>query len=432
MAGELTTLPLIIGTVVFAVAAIGYAIVAILLLVAHPGTRQANWLVVALFVSVVWAVCQILLAWRAEALVSWLPLLDAVHLVTWLLFLSSLMLGTGNSRLSLTLGRLVAAVAVTLGVIVAGQLWLSGAGFFSPADRHFGQLSVLGLTLLGLFALEQIFRNANDKQRPFLRWLVGGIGALLIVDTFLYSQALLFRAIQPNLWAIGGLINAAAAPLILIAIKRQPDWGRELYVSRQLAFYTTALTGAGFYLFAMGIGGFLLGSREQAWGTPLQLLFLGLAAAVFVYGLYSADVRRWTRIFISKHFFRDRYDYRAEWPRLTRALAAEEEEVTLGERGLRALGDILSSPGGVLWIERAETDGFECVANFGSAAATENLSLEDEMVHFLRRTQWVVDTREYLEDPSKYGNAFGLEGAWLAKAAVIFPLIHGSSRRIAN
>lgn len=426
MAGELTTLALTGGSSLFAIGAVAYAVVAVLLLVAHPGTRQANWLVASLVVSAVWCVSQIVFAMRARALVAGLPVLDALHLGTWVLFLASMLAGARSSRLARTLSRLIVAGALTLGGVVLGQTWLVGTGFTEPAARHSGLLAVLALTLLGLLALEQIYRNAQEGQRPFLKWLAGGIGAVLVVATFAYSQALLFRALTPSLWVISAVVNAAAAPLILLAIKRQPDWGHELYVSRQLAFYTTALVGAGLYLFAMGIVGFVLGTRNDDWGTPVQLAFLALAGAVFVYAVFSADVRRWARIFVSRHFFRERYDYRDAWLRLSRALASDDAGIPLAERGLRALGEVIASPGGVLWLEDRESGRFARVADFGTTGeAAAELAPDDEMAQFLRRTQWVVDSREYLADPGKYSNAFAAEGRWMSSPAIVVPLIHG-------
>jgi putative PEP-CTERM system histidine kinase len=435
MPGELTTLALASGGALFGIGAIAYAVVSVLLMFSHPGTRQANWLVAGLIVSAVWCVSQIVFAMRARSLVAGLPVLDALHLATWVLFLASMLAGGArNSRLARTLSRLIAAGALTFGGIVIGQVWLLGADFSEPVASHPGLLAILALTLLGLLALEQIYRNAQEGQRPFLKWLTGGIGAVLVVAIFDYSQALLFHALTPSLWVISGGVNAAAAPLILLAIKRQPDWGRELYVSRQLAFYTTALVGAGLYLFAMGIVGFVLGTSDNDWGTPIQLAFLALAGAVFVYGVFSADVRRWARIFISRHFFRERYDYRDAWLRLSRALASDDTEAPLAERGLRALGEAISSPGGMLWLEDRESGRFVKVAAFGTASETaggmdstsgSEIAPDDEMVQFLRRAQWVVDSREYREDPGKYSNAFDADGFWMHRPSIVLPLIHG-------
>jgi len=427
MSAELTTFYLTSGTTAFAVGAVAYAAVAILLLFAHPGTRQADWLIAALIVSSLWCVAQIVLAWRARSLVAGLPVLDAVHVGVWLLFLSSLLTGASSSRLARTVGRLIFAATLTLTGVTLGQVLLSGTPLTVAAGEHTALLSVLAMTLLGPLALEQIYRNADGAQRQFLKWLAAGIGAVLVVATFDYSQALLFQELTPNLWIISATVNAAAAPLILVAIKRQPDWGQDLYVSRQLAFYTTALVGAGAYLFAMGVVGFFLGTSDEAWGAPLQLVFLALAGAVFVYGVYSADVRRWARIFVSQHFFKERYDYRDAWLKLSRALAAEDSTGTLAERGLHALGEVVASPGGDLWIEGADTGRFERVASFGtSGEPLVDLTTGDEMIRFLHRTQWVVDTREYLEDPGKYSNCFAPDSAWIRRPAIVVPLINES------
>jgi putative PEP-CTERM system histidine kinase len=425
MPGELAVLTLISGGTVFALGAVAYAAIAVLLLVTHSGTRQADWLATALIVSSLWCVAQLVLGLSARSLVGGMPLLDAMHVGTWVLFLSSLLGGAQTSRPARAIGRLIAAATLTLAVVVLGQLWLGGGGFSEPASEQSGLLPVLAMTLIGLFALEQIYRNVLAGQRPFLKWLAAGIGATIGVATFAYSQAILFHGLTPSLWVASGVVNATAAPMILVAIKRQPDWGRDLYVSRQLAFYTTALVAAGLYLLAMGTLGFILGTGDDDWGTPVQLVFLALAGAVFIYGVFSADVRRWVRIFMSRHFFRERYDYRDAWIKLSRVLAAGDGDATLAERGLRALGEVIASPGGTLWIQGLEGTSFERVATFGlEAELPAVLSGDDEMAAFLSRTQWVVDSREYHADPGKYSNAFSPDSSWIRRPAIVVPLLH--------
>jgi putative PEP-CTERM system histidine kinase len=177
----------------------------------------------------------------------------------------------------------------------------------------------------------------------------------------------------------------------------------------------------------MGIVGFILGTSDEAWGAPLQITFLALAGAVFVYGVFSADVRRWARIFVNRHFIRERYDYRDAWLGLSRALAAPDSSGTLAERGLLSLGEIIASPAGTLWIDGAGLARFERVASFGSPGdPADDLPTGDEMVRFLHHKQWVVDSREYLADPGKYGNAFAPDSAWIRRPAIVVPLINES------
>ena len=58
------------------------------------------------------------------------------------------------------------------------------------------------------------------------------------------------------------------------------------------------------------------------------------------------------KVFVSKHFFSYRYDYREEWLRFTRTLSAESSAQSVQERAIMALADLVESPGGALWLRR--------------------------------------------------------------------------------
>src|SRR5690606_31290829 len=107
-------------------------------------------------------------------------------------------------------------------------------------------------------AVEQVFRNARKEQTAGLRLLCLGIGAMFVIDVFVFSQASLLGGLVPLLWEGRGLANAAAAPLVLIALKRQAHWERELFVSRQVTFYTATLVAVGAYLLTMGAAGYVI------------------------------------------------------------------------------------------------------------------------------------------------------------------------------
>src|SRR5690606_3854384 len=147
-----------------------------------------------------------------------------------------------------------------------------------------------------------------------------------------------------------GFANVAAAPLLLLAVKQHPGWGQEVFVSRHVVFYTTSLVATGLYLLAMAAVGFLIEATGVAWGPALQMLFFACAGAVRLYALFSSGLRRRLKVFIAKHFYRNRYDYREEWLRLMQTLVDVAGGASLQDRGVQALADIVKAEHGRLWL----------------------------------------------------------------------------------
>ena len=60
----------------------------------------------------------------------------------------------------------------------------------------------------------------------------------------------------------------------------------------------------------MAVGGYYIRIYGGSWGTFAQLVFLLGAALVLLVVLFSGQVRSWLRVFLAKHFFTYKYEYR--------------------------------------------------------------------------------------------------------------------------
>lgn len=80
----------------------------------------------------------------------------------------------------------------------------------------------ISLAILGLNLIEQLFRDTRPERRWATKLLYLGTGTLLAYDFFLYSDALLFRHMDLQIWYPKGLINALVVPLITVSTARNP------------------------------------------------------------------------------------------------------------------------------------------------------------------------------------------------------------------
>jgi putative PEP-CTERM system histidine kinase len=130
-------------------------------------------------------------------------------------------------------------------------------------------------------------------------------------------------------------------------------------------------------------------------------------------------------MFITKHFYRHRYEYRDEWLGLIRTLSVSDRELPLDQRSIKALADIVESPGGQLWLDKG-TKTYEPFAAWHAPFPTDEYGPRSAMPRFLREQGWVIDSHENEDDPERYGHAFR-ERPWeLPADSVIVPLFHQS------
>ena len=397
----------------YATAAVAFVALSALLalhLRSHPAMRG---LFAASLATAVWAALTVLWARADPPPGRWLPALDAAHAAIWLALLAALLPGQGWRSLRALL-RVAAVIvpALLIGESLLGRALLPGTG---------GLVILLAASLLALVAVEQLLRNASREERRAVAPLCLGLGALFAYELFVYSHALLLEQLDPGLWAARGFVNAAVVPLLAVATQRHPRWASQFYVSRQMVFYTTTLFGAGLYLVTMALGGYVIRLLGGEWGPVLQVAFLAAALLLLAAILFSGQLRARLRVFINKHFFRSRYDYREEWLRLIRTLA-DREGGPIAQRALRALADILESSSGELWISPSPGEPHLPVATLAERRVAP-WAADHPVIQFLAETNWIIDTEEYRGDPERYAHVFrDLPAGDLPEASVIVPL----------
>ncbi|MEZ0237824.1 MAG: XrtA/PEP-CTERM system histidine kinase PrsK [Methylophilaceae bacterium] len=388
----------------YATAAVAFVFLSILLLTSWRGRLHGMMLTAACLLSAVWA------STVAYHIASDLPLsflnnaLEILRNAGWAIFLITLLgpLRTEEAALSLRGRSFVVVIAVFYLLLILATVYFYWAEL-NPYGIVAFTTSIVGrvaMAVIGMILVEQLYRNTPPQERWGIKYLCLGIGGMFAYDFYLYSDAMLFRQLNPEIWAARGVVNALIVPLVAIAAARNPRWSLGISVSRRILFHSAALFGAAFYLLAMAAAGYLLRIFGGSWGTFLQTVFLFGAVILLASVLFSGTLRSWLKVFISKHFYSYNYDYREEWLRFTRTLSDDGQG--LGERAVQAIAELVESPGGGLWILR-EPGNYEPVTHWNIPVGQRIEPAESAFCRFLETRQWVIDLQEYQASPERYG-----------------------------
>jgi len=173
----------------------------------------------------------------------------------------------------------------------------------------------------------------------------------------------------------------------------------------------------------MGMGGYYIRTQGGEWGTVVQVIFLFGAGLVLMVLLFSGRVRASLRVFINKHFFHYKYDYRDEWLRFIHTLSSGQPDDRLRERAIHSIAEIIDSPGGILWMR--QMNRFVPVASWQMPVSSHDVVESDHpLIQFMAAREWLIDVDEYERDPALYNNLEIPE--WLSKmqhAWLVVPLI---------
>lgn len=429
------------GMLSYGAGAIGYLLLCIGFISRWRNRQNAGWQLGAALTALIWSGYA---SWKAGmgavSVTAGIEILELIRDLAWLAFLRIILDYANNTEVHETCSSDSRTPSDTLGYIH----WLKTSGIVLPPlliivillrsligeQSSFSQpLSLLVQTgfvcvsVLGLVMVEQLFRNARIESRWGIKYLCFGLGGMFAFDFFLYADGLLFGHINLDLWDARGAVNALLIPLLAVAVNRNPQWSLDVFVSRRMAFHTASLLATGIYLTIMAIAGYWIQLHGGAWSGVLQVLFFFGAVLVLMIVLFSGQVRASLKVFLNKHFFHYKYDYREEWLRFTGTLS-QHSELGTPLRVILAMRTLVESPGGILWVREADA-GFAIKGEQNLHCDHRRpLEASHSLAQFVEESGWVVDIDEYNNTPDVYGDLVLPDWLLAIPVRFIVPLFH--------
>lgn len=314
-----------------ALAAVAFAVVAVLAL----QRRRGGMLAAALLLTALWAAA---VAVRGPGSGAG-TVAEALRNIGWLLWLAAPQPGV---RAPLGVRALVAALIV----VSAGRVLVDGmARPALPSSEVIVALALIG-AVGRLILVNAVYAAVDAADRPRIAGALAGLAAMWGYDLALHSVAFVTHEPSGALVAARGLAVAlCAAAFVPTARAITP---RPFAMSRAGVLRGVALSaGAGYVMLVLALSALL----DRFGGQDLALLQIGLliaATAGAIVVLPSRRARALLKVFVAKHLFSHRYDYRTEWQRFSATLGVADGDAPLEQRAIKAVADIVQAQGGLL------------------------------------------------------------------------------------
>ena len=389
---------------------------------------RALRLAAAVVATVIWAAACVVAANLATSR-SFLAVnvSDALRYAAWFAFMAYLLRGAAGGSAASARGAMrwpaaIAGTAIALSAVLSeGLPFATLLGVVPRAEFALR----LGLAVFGLALVEQLYRHAHSQARWAIKPLCLALGGVFGYELFLYADAMLFGRMDPDIWIARGVVTAIVLPFIAVATARNAGWTIEMHVSRGAIIHSTAITVSGVFLLALAATGYLVRFVGGDWGRALSIEFVFAGALFGLLVATSGRFRSRLKVFVSKHFFSYRYDYREEWLRFTRTLSNESLSRHVGERTIMAIADLVESPAGALWLK--EEDGrFVPASRWNQPAIDATEPADSALVRFLARDAWIVNLADARADAARYPGLVIPD--WLVRmpaAWLVIPLVTG-------
>lgn len=288
----------------------------------------------------------------------------------------------------------------------------------------FSLLLLLNLWLLVL--LEQLYRNADVKVKWALWSLIIALGMSTVFDFVLFAQAAMVSQLDFSYWYARGYIIAIGMPLILVSTRRIKDWSVDVFVSREVVFYSSMLLISGLYLLLLAIAGYVINYFGGAWGYVISIAFVILGGGVLAALLITERIRREVKVFITKHFFANKYDYRIEWLK-----SIEQLEVNENDNYYHTATDIICSSLNIdqgALVKKQSSGQYQILYQQKFNITPEELYFLANVEAFCQQHGWIIDIRELaLVKESYSGLLLDAKLCQQKKIDIIIPLFMNSN-----
>jgi len=386
----------------YLLAAFFYLSIAVLMLISWRRSGPGTWLVFACLMTALWGVHLGLQVLFPETFQSvWLlNLLESTRALAWAGFIYSIFqshkpstIGTIPNATNLIdkLPSFITALIIVLNLILvvsSSGLTEGGEASGNLVSLHFSSGVLMLVLTLGLYW------RSKGSYRSAIILFVAGIVTQIVYDLSLNINVMAGMEINAIAFVVRPGIALVMAPILMIAAARNPSWKLNLSVSRRGAIYSLTLVVLGLYLIIVSFLSVYLGQFGGTIGDLITTVMIFLAGLFFVVLVSSAGIRRWFRRFVSEHFLAYTYDYREEWLKFVQTVSESSTE-GLQVRIIRAMANLVGSPGGSLWLvdEGREVMRQESAWAFGGGVPGIEM-MDSAFSEHLQSTQWLIELDE--------------------------------------
>ncbi len=254
-------------------------------------------------------------------------------------------------------------------------------------------IAIMACLIVALVNFEVTFSNASPDARWKIKFELIGLGTILTVLVFYYSQALLYRTINMNYLQVRSFMYLIAA-LLMTYPRVFRRGGARIQVSRQVAFKSVVLFAVGIYLIILG----LLGEGMQHFGSILprtitisMAFLIGIALLIL---MLSERVRREVKVVLHKNFYQHKHDYRTQWLSFTEQLSSSRSGDELLQRILSAYCSIFGISGAALFLHEDDRNCHCLVALHDIDLPDQDISADNSLIRFMTHCAWVVSISE--------------------------------------
>lgn len=298
-----------------------------------------------------------------------------------------------------------------------------------PSDRmlfleNAGYWYYMGIMLSFVVALvnvEATFVATHGMDRNRMKFEAFGIMSLLAVLIFYYSQGFLYRTINMNLVPVRSSVFIISA--LLIGYSRAFRGSNvRVTISRHVLYRSAALLAIGCYLLGLGLIGEGMRYFGETFGRNVAIVIAFAGGILLLAVLFSDKARRRAKVYISKHFYANKHDYREEWIKLNNRLSSCATLPDVQEAILTAYQETFGLAGASLFMLDRDEKRYVLAGEHNMPEVPAEFPISEALRDYFVKRERVLNLEDGEYPLSEPGRAVFTQ----ARAWIVVPLISNS------
>ena len=292
-----------------------------------------------------------------------------------------------------------------------------------PIGRYFYIFLLLGM-LLNLIHIENTLRFSTGYKRRQTKYLIVGVGAVLAFHIYLASQALLFSMLTLSHIPITSVVVLISSGLIMLTVVKNKLLDVDIFISRYIIYNSLSVLIVGAYLLTVGLvaqGIKMYGGAFNTFWSPL-FVFVTMVALVVV--VLSARLRRKAQLFINRHFYRHKYEFRDKWMETIEKIGAKGDLSQVQGALVEMISETMAVKEIYLWLYEPASCEYHLVTSTVSTAGQIRFKENHPVISYIKKYNTPFILRQDQDEVAVFSDEIAALIA-ATKAVLCTPLIAG-------
>ncbi|CAD7770687.1 Adaptive-response sensory-kinase SasA [Candidatus Methanoperedenaceae archaeon GB50] len=275
-----------------------------------------------------------------------------------------------------------------------------------------------------LSKLEGILFSSKGAVRWQIKYAMLGLGSIFASFIFITGQRLLYRTIDLHFIPIHSVIILISLFLIVFASVRRHFLDVDVFVSRYAVYTSLTVIFVGIYFLSLGLMGELARKLGIDLGYLWEIPIIFVSVLILSIVLLSDTVKRKVRYFISRHFYKDKYDYRAQWLNFSNRLSNKFTASEICNATLELLSEAMYVKQLSIWLYDEENESLQIASSKGLAKVDFKVEHKD-FISSLKNRPFILKESLKKENSKVYEE--NREFFEKARASLCVPMIVGDN-----